>query len=243
MKYLTAILALALFGLAGCSFATTVTRGSGKMITESRPVSNFQRVDLSGIGELNITQGETESLTIEADDNLMPYIKTTVQNGTLNIGLDTTRGAISLNPSKPIKYTLQAKTLDSIVVSGAGNVNAPSIKSDSFTVRTSGAGNITIPQVQATTLTSGISGAGSMTLGGQAGTQNATLSGLGNYSAGDLKSTNATVNLTGAGSATVWATDSLDARISGAGSITYYGSPQVKQNISGLGSIKSLGNK
>lgn len=243
MKSLTAMLVLVVLALVGCSFATTVTRGSGNVITESRPVSNFQRVQLSGIGELNITQGDTEGLTIEADDNLMPLIKTTVTNGTLDIGLDTTRGFISLNPTKPIRYNLQTKTLDSIVVSGAGNVNAPSLKGDTLTVRTSGAGNITIPQIQATTLTTGISGAGNMTLGGEVQTQDATLSGLGNYNAADLKSTNASVSISGAGNAQVWATDTLNARLSGAGTVAYYGSPKVNQVISGVGSIKSLGTK
>ncbi|MCC7161431.1 MAG: DUF2807 domain-containing protein [Anaerolineae bacterium] len=243
MKYLITALALALIGLVGCSLATNVTRGSGNVITESRAVSNFQRVQLSGVGELEIVQGDTESLTIQADDNLMPLIKTTVTNGTLDIGLDTTRGLLALNPAKPIRYTLQVKTLDSIVVSGAGNVSAPSLKGDSLTVRTSGAGNVTIPQIQATTLTTGISGAGNMTLGGEVQTQDATLSGLGNYNAADLKSTNASVSISGAGSARVWATDTLNARLSGAGSVEYYGSPQVRQTVSGLGSIKSLGAK
>lgn len=243
MKYLYALFVLVLLGLAGCSIATNVTRGSGNIVTETRPVSNFQKVDLAGIGELNITQGDTESLTIEADDNLMPLLKTTVENGTLIIGLDTTRGSVALNPSKPIKYTLQAKALDSIVVSGAGNVNVPAVTSESFEIRTSGAGNITIPELEAITLRAGISGAGNITLGGEVPTQNVTLSGLGNYSAENLKSTNATVAISGAGSATVWASDSLDARLTGAGSVSYYGSPQVQQTVSGLGAIRSLGNK
>jgi len=243
MKHVYALLVLVLLGLAGCSIATSVTRGSGNVITESRSVSNFQKVDLAGIGELNITIGDTESLTIEADDNLMPLIKTSVENGTLSIGLDTARGTIGLNPTKPIRYTLQAKTLDSLVVSGAGNVNLPSVTSDTFEIRTTGAGNITIPQLMATTLTVAITGAGNMTLGGEVQTQDIRLSGLGNYSAGDLKSTNATVTISGAGNATVWASDSLDARLSGAGSVSYYGSPQVTQSISGVGAIRPLGNK
>ena len=243
MKYLIAVLTLVLIGLAGCGMATGVTRGSGNVITESRPVSNITGVNLAGVGALNITQGDTESLTIQADDNLMPFITTTVQDGTLVIGIDTSKGAVTLSPSTPIKYELQVKTLDSILVSGAGSIQAPALKSDVLTVTTSGAGNIYLPSVEAASLTAGISGAGNMSLAGQVESQQVLLSGLGNYSAGELKSTNAAVNISGAGSADVWVTDTLNARINGAGSINYFGSPKVTPVLSGAGSIQSLGPK
>jgi hypothetical protein len=39
--------------------------GSGKIITEKRVVHNFRQVELSGSGDLTISQGSTESLTVE----------------------------------------------------------------------------------------------------------------------------------------------------------------------------------
>src|SRR5690242_12646963 len=65
---------------AGClsiSDGHTV-HGSGNVVTEARPVSGFDRVSVSGAGQLKVTQGDAESLTIETDDNLLPYIRSEV---------------------------------------------------------------------------------------------------------------------------------------------------------------------
>ncbi len=243
MKVLLTLLALGLVTLTACALPVNSVRGSGNVVTESRTVSGFDKVTLSGIGELDITQGDSESLTIQADDNLMPYITTVVQNGTLEIGLETSRGFVSLAATRGIKYTLQVQNLTALTVSGAGNVQMPALKTTNLTLRTSGAGNTTLSGLEASTVNTGLSGAGSIVLAGTVQTQEANLSGLGSYNAADLASASATVSISGAGSATVWATDSLNARITGAGSISYYGDPQVTQNITGLGSIRSLGSK
>jgi hypothetical protein len=237
------ILVLVLGSLFGCGFNLNVTRGSGNVITESRAVSDFHAVTLAGVGDLQITRGDTESLTVEADDNLLPLITTKVENGTLTIGWDTNRGTISVNPTRPIKYNLQVKNLDSILLAGAGNINAPSLTADNFVLTSSGAGNINLTQLQAKNLQATISGAGNMTISGQVESQTASLTGLGSYTAGDLKSNTTFISVSGAGSATVWAATSLDVKISGAGSVNYYGSPQVTQSISGVGSVKNVGNK
>lgn len=243
MKYRFGILAVALLVLVGCGVNLGFTRGSGNVISESRAVSNFNRVALAGMGDLSITQGDTESLTIETDDNLIPLITTRVNNGTLTIGIDTSRGTISIIPSRLIKYTLQVKNLDSIQLSGAGNITMPALKSGALTIGSSGAGNINLSQIAAQSLNATVSGVGNIVLSGQVETQEASLSGLGNYNAADLKSTTSSMTISGAGSATVWAAQSLNIQISGAGSVSYYGSPQVNQKISGAGSVKSLGNK
>ena len=43
-------------------------------------VSSFDQVSLNGQGDLIITQGEQESLQIEAEDNLIPVIETERNN-------------------------------------------------------------------------------------------------------------------------------------------------------------------
>ena len=48
--------------------------GSGNIVTEDRPVSDFDQIVLTGLGEMIITQGDTESLTIEADDDTPPLL-------------------------------------------------------------------------------------------------------------------------------------------------------------------------
>jgi hypothetical protein len=236
--------ALAALFLLGCgNLGINVVRGSGTVKTETRTVSGFHAVTLSGIGDLAITQGDSEGLSIEAEDNLLPLITTEVNDGRLAIGIKSGINITSFAPTKPIKYSLQVKNLDAIGLSGAGNITAPALTGDNLNLNTSGAGNMSLAKIQFKQLTTSMSGAGNATLDGQADAQTATLSGLGNYGAGNLQSQTANVTVSGAGSATVWATQTLTVQISGAGAVNYYGSPQVQQKISGVGSVKSLGNK
>lgn len=231
--------------LVGCQInipnSTTTLKGSGKVITENRSVSNFKNITISGMGDMLITQGETESLTIEAEDNIVALIKTEVKDDTLTIGF--TQNNINLRPTQPIKYTLAVKALDNLRISGAGNINIPALKTEKFVLKISGAGNVKLDKLEATDLTMILSGAGNASVSGQVTSQTIELTGVGNYGGRELSSQTANVLLSGAGNATVWAQKNLEAKISGFGSVNYYGSPEVTRKISGAGNIKNLGNQ
>lgn len=240
MKTIIMILFAAAALLSGC--AANVVRGSGRVVTESRSVSNFNAVALAGAGELTIVQGGTEALTIEAEDNLMTYIKTEVRGGTLSISADNNASTIFL-PTKPIRYNLSVKNLRSVNLSGAGHIRSAILKSDQFNIEISGVGGVVIDHIEATNVTSTLSGVGGLTVSGQVTNQTVRLSGLGNYEAPDLNSQSARVDISGAGGATIWARESLDVTTSGAGHVNYYGSPRLQQSKSGAGKVNNLGNK
>ena len=56
--------------------------GSGDVITETRDVAGFRRIVLVGEGNVIITQGDSESLEVTTDDNLMQYIETSLNGKT-----------------------------------------------------------------------------------------------------------------------------------------------------------------
>jgi len=215
--------------------------GSGNVVTEERDVSDFDRVALSGFGEVIITQGDEESLTVETDDNLMRYIETEVRGGTLELGF--TDDDILLRPSKSIIFRLSVIDLTALDSSGAGRFEMDELDADRLEVTLSGAGDIRIDSLTATDLVVTVSGAGNIELAGQVKTQEVNLNALGNYNASDLESQAATVGISGAGSASIWVHDTLDVTISGAGNVDYYGSPEVSKNISGVGKVTSQGDK
>ena len=101
--------------LAACS----ITSGSGQITSESRQVSGFSKVELSGSGELTIEQTGTESLTISAGENLLPKLTSEVSGDTLV--LRSTSNA-KIIPTQPIKYSLTVKDLSGLAVSGSGSV-------------------------------------------------------------------------------------------------------------------------
>lgn len=233
-----AMVALSLAGCINVSNWRTV-EGSGQVVTENRPVSDFHQVALGGSGELTLTQGAEETLTIEADDNLLPLIKSEVSNGHLWIG---TR-EVNLRPTKRIRYHLQVKNLDGLNLSGSLNAQAKNLKTEHLDMGISGSGNIRIDHLEAKRLSCHVSGSGNFTLAGKVDEQSIQISGSGNQQAGDLKCREAEVAIAGSGHAELWVEKQLNVSISGSGSVDYYGKPQADIHTAGSGRAHSLGEK
>jgi Putative auto-transporter adhesin, head GIN domain len=192
----------------------TRVQGSSQVVSAARKVSGFTGVELEGIGELRIQQTGTESLTIEAEDNILPLLTSDVSNGTLRLG---TKRNVHLVVTEPIIYHLTVKDLSNLSVAGAGDASAPNLETDTLTVAISGSGNVAT--------------------GGTADTQNVQISGSGTYTAEDLASRAAIITVSGSGDVVVRVSETLDATITGSGSIAYIGNPTVTQRISGSGTI------
>lgn len=238
---LLALLGLASAALPGCGIS--IVNGSGKLVSEARPVSNFTSFVLAGLGDVSITQGGAESLVIEAEDNVMPLLKSEVKNGTLTILLDQKDWKDVVRPSRGIKIALGVKNLTALELSGIGNIDIPALKTTSFTIKVSGAGNIKVAKLEATDLSSTLSGLGNSDLAGQVTLETVEMSGAGQFSAGNLSCQSAKLTLNGTGNATVWVRDTLDVTIGGAGNVSYYGTPKVTKIINGLGVLSPLGPK
>jgi len=224
--------------VGGMDFNFTRIEGSGKLDSEERSVSDFRKVQFSGIGTLYIDHGDVETLIVEADDNLLEYIETEVLNEVLYIDL---REGVNINPKEKITYHLTIKDLDDISISGVGNVKAPDLESKKFNIDLSGASNIEINQLIASELHVRLSGVGNISIkGGQIINQDIRISGSGSYSASNLESNVVKIDLSGLGSASVWATEELTVNISGAGKVDYAGQPSVNSNISGVGKLERI---
>jgi len=199
--------------IAGCGLASV--RGSGKVVTQPRSVSGFRSVSLSGSGKLVIDRNGTESLTITADDNLLPYLTSEVRDGELR--LDVKPGA-NIDPSQRIVYNVTARDLDGISVSGSGDVTASGVDTHRLAIDGSGSSEFTIA--------------------GRADEQRVSLSGSGRYQGADLASKVVSIDISGSGRAVVAVSDKLDVDVSGSGTVDYIGNPQVTQSVSGSGSIR-----
>lgn len=213
---------------------------TGRTKTEQRSVSGFDKIQLDGVGELEVTMGDAESLTIQADEAVLPHIITEVKNGTLIISIEDRTTFMEMID---INYAVTAKALQGVELSGLGNIRVPSLETNNLNVSLDGAGGMTIDQLTAQSLDASMDGLGKMTVSGEVQDLKVDMSGAGILEAGDLKAQNVTVSIDGMGNATVWATVSLNMEISTAGTISYYGSPTVSQDVSGLGKIESLGEK
>lgn len=216
--------------------------GSGKVITQTREVSGFDSVQVEFPALVFLSQGETESVQVEAEDNFLPGLKTEVRGGVLEIFYRVADGD-RVNPTEPVTITIVVKDLSDVDFSSAGEITLEGIQSDTLDLSLSGAGNVKIIDVTVGELSVVLSGAGNVTASGSAADLNVEINGFGSFDGSELQADTADVNLSGAGSATVWVNESLDAEISGAGSVNYYGDATVTRQIGGLGGVKHLGDK
>ena len=227
-------------GMGGVNFVGA-TPGSGNVVSQTREVSGFTSVSIRYPAEVVIQQGSSESVKLEADDNLLPQLTTEVSDGELTITNDVSSWAERVNPTRPVHIMITVKDLGELSFSSAGRVEIDNLETDSLKVRLSGAGELDIVKLAAGSFDCSMSGAGSMTASGEVDTLTLNVSGVGSFRGEDLSSVSAEVRLSGVGSVTVRAKETLTAQVSGLGSVRYYGNPQITQRVSGLGSVNKIG--
>ena len=214
--YLPSILLLLALLVSGCGFQ--MVTGSGNIVTQTRNVNGFNSITLAGIGNVYITQGPTESVRIEADDNLIPYFDTSVQGSTLKIGMKDQYLGISLQPSRPVKFYVTLPKMEAVTLAGSGNIFAGNIQAGAFWISLLGSGNITADTLAATNIDIRLSGSGNINLG--------------TVSAGQI-----TANIAGSGDIQVdaLAADKISSKTAGSGNITI-GGKVTEQSAEILGS-------
>jgi hypothetical protein len=240
-KRLILILLVTVLTLSACTLNMESVRGSGTIASEDRAVEDIRGVALATLGDMTIELGEQESLTIEAEDNLLPYLETEVRGGILTIR--NTAGK-SLLPTKPVRYYLTVNSLETLETTSSGNIEAPAIQTDRFTATISSSGDLHLAGIVADRLEVEISSSGDLTIDtGEVAEQEITLSSSGDYEGSGVRCQTANARLTSSGQATIWVTDSLDGNLSSSGNLNYYGRPEINETTSSSGKVISLGNK
>jgi len=219
MKIFFVVLSVTLalgFAFSGCAHLGPEVRGSGVRKTETRDLKSFKSIDASGAFEINVTCQKPESVTIEADDNLLPLIRTEVRDGVLYVSPDKGYSA-----SKTVSLRITLPDVENISTHGAGNIKVADVKNDKMEFHSTGAA-----QVEAS---------------GQTKTLTIESTGAGDIDTSNLKAEKASVRVTGAATVDVFASDQLDANVSGAGHVSYSGDPKVNKSVSGIGSVDKKG--
>ncbi len=211
--------------------------GSGKSKTEERSIGEVTEVATSGGGTVELTRGDTPSIRVSADDNILPLLEIKNNNGTLTF---ETKFGYEINPVTPITYVVTIPQLKKLTVSETGNVKAVSLKGDALTIKLSGAGSASLKDIDYKSLSLTLEGAAHATLAGVAEQTTFRLSGAGKINAEDLKSGKNDTEVAGNGKATVWATDELKVNVFGTGKFEYKGQPRIEQSVSGEGSCKAI---
>lgn len=198
-----------LFNFSFCSGI----KGSAVAASDVRNTTDFKGVDVGGVFQVDITAGKDFSVEVRADDNLLQYIKTNVENGVLKI--ETTE---RINSSTPMRVLISAPDIESIDASGACRISVAGVNNSALDIDTSGASKLKVE--------------------GETAAVNIEVSGASTIDAESLKSRIATVDASGASNVSVFVTERLSSDASGASKISYSGNPtSVEKKTSGASSV------
>ncbi|HEY2722795.1 MAG TPA: head GIN domain-containing protein, partial [Chitinophagaceae bacterium] len=221
----------ALFAFSSCRYVTGERiHGNGNVKTETRSPGNFRSVASYGSFNVYVSSGD-QSLKIEAEENLLPYIETYIDGSTLHIG---TKDNYWLRPSRDVKIFVSLPDFESIRSYGSGDIIGQSkiTNLSKLLVEGNGSANIKM-EVEAPGIDAETNGSGDIDLKGSTQSWDGEIHGRGNIRAADLRAENATIKIYGSGDADVFASSKLDINRAGSGDVRYRGDAQVSSSIAG----------
>ncbi len=239
-------------------------KGSGVIITESRPVGDFERLSIRGTGIINLSQGTAPSLSVTTDDNLMQYILTEVQGNTLVFDITDEGRSENLGPSEPIEFDLVVVKLDEIRIAGSADLRGTSLTTGVLDLAIDGSGNISFDNLRTENLEFSIDGSGNIQVDtGTTGDFAIRVGGSGDIDMADLTADRVEVDIFGSGNielagkattqkiAIIGSGDyrakdlagvSIEVRIAGSGTATVWASDLLDIQIPGSGDVRYYGD-
>jgi len=214
--------------------------GNGKMAKQTRSMGTYTAISSSGFWDVMIAYGESNTITVEGDENLLPYIETEVENYKLVI---KTKGKVNLRSHSKVTVYVSLTRLTGISLSGSGDIMGEGkFRNEGATdFHISGSGSIKMSFDKVSTADVSISGSGNLHLVGAANTVNAKISGSGNADCSELISDDATAHISGSGNIKLNANKSVDASISGSGNVSYKGAAtDVRKHVAGSGRLTKV---
>ncbi|MDM7923760.1 MAG: head GIN domain-containing protein [Pyrinomonadaceae bacterium] len=188
-------------------------KGSGNVVTENRQLSNFTSIEAGGIFNVQVTAQKEFSVQVEADDNILPLIKTEVLNGKLVISSET-----RFRSSNRIVVRVTAPDISRVDMSGASKLDLNNVKNGELTLGTSGASKATVS--------------------GETALLRIDVSGASKVDASGLRAENAKIDASGASKALVNVAGDLKASASGASKINYSGTPRnIEKETNGASKV------
>jgi hypothetical protein len=191
------------WSVAGC------TRGEGPVMSESRDVDTFTRIEVSGgISGVSVQIGQSPSLEVRAQENILPLISTEVGDDTLVV-TGTTQ---SFTSSQGIEVVVVTPTLSEISMSGGSQGQLEGVDAAALNIELDGGSQLTVM--------------------GTAGTVGLEATGGSRANLEDLSAETVTLDVSGGSNATVQASDAVNGSASGESQVTVFGEAQVNVEVS-----------
>jgi hypothetical protein len=247
--------ALATLLMTSCIDNLVYIDGDGNITTERRRIGSFNEIQNTTAFDVVFTRSDTTGIRVTADRNILDNIIAETSGGVLEIRTEPEYASFRYTQRPLIEVS--GPELESVFLSGSGNLVADRMEGDEVEVRLSGSGQVRLYSIDCSDLSvslsgSGrisideaectesdilISGSGNILLEGVCEISTVRISGSGNLYADKFRSVKAEVTISGSGDAYTLVSEELSGLISGSGNIYYSGNPLIKVRITGSGRV------
>lgn len=231
--------------MSGCHIDRAAALFSGKSINPSGDVTrvkkNFTGFSAVSVGsgfELIIKMGNSESVEIEANENLHQYIEAVQHGESIEFGI---KNNVNFNSDAKVKIYITAKNLNNIEASGGSYVSAETIiKSNDLSLELSGGSELK-SEINCNNLKISLSGGSIIDISGKCSEYNSDLSGGSIVKGENFVSDNLSADLSGGSIISIICNGSLTVNASGGSSVTYTGHGVIRSSdLSGGSEINKM---
>ena len=206
----------------------STVEGNGNMITKDIAVSSFEILKASGIYELRLSQGDKESVKIEADENLHQYFNVKNEGNSLVIDMDKLK-KVNLKTKSKMKVYVTFKKLKEMELKTVGNVASDeNLSFENLSFKNRSVGNVDI-DLTVNKLELSNTSVGNITLDGKAQDVNVINTGVGTLHAGNFVVQTMNIENSGVGNAEVNAQKNLKVKDSFLGKVKNKGAAPVRK--------------
>ncbi|MGK0387324.1 MAG: hypothetical protein ACI94Y_000050 [Maribacter sp.] len=214
-------------------------KSNGKLKTETRTVSSYDKIMISGYYTVELVSGEEGKIDIKGKNAKdIANVKVEVDGQTLKISAKEKESSKNYK-NNPIYITIPVTEVNAVALNGSGDVRTKDLvlKSSGMQLSLMGSGDMDIA-VESARLIASITGSGDLNIKGTSNYLQAKVKGSGDLDANLLESNIVDATVTGSGDVEVVAHKSISASVTGSGDVEYSGNPAVEKiKTTGSGDI------
>jgi len=227
-KFFISILLVAIISV------TVFAQDETDWVSKTYEVGEISQIKLDGGFKVNLIQGDECSITVKTtNEDVFDNLKIKRNQNEVFIQMDA-----SFFEYRRVSLYITFKTLEKLTIEGGVNLKTNGyLDLTNFAVHIEGGANIDL-DMKAQNVDVYGEGGFLFELKGVADKLNVTIKGAGHVSASELKTKDVSFIVAGFGTGSVYATNTLYAKIEGVGKLRYKGDPKINQYIDGLGSVK-----
>lgn len=142
------MLVYTLFGImsifASCYTFSPCYEGFGDVVEETRDVSGFYAISNASSFDVYVSQADTFSVLVEAQENLLPIIETNLSGGTLIIKI---REFSCIKSSSVVEVFVTMPEIEELHLSGSGRIICPDLEGEEVELELNGSGRLIVDTV------------------------------------------------------------------------------------------------